>query len=101
MEKIFKKERFVQTLSRTFPVPITKPASVLPIPVANCPNAPALQVWESVPSKTCLQAHIIYMNNQNVIWRERKQTTALFAPLQVDNGLPEQEQCDKHLYNLD
>lgn len=33
-----------QTFSNILPVPKTKPASVLPIPVANWPNAPALQV---------------------------------------------------------
>jgi len=33
-------------------VPNTKPASVFPIPVANWPNAPAVQVCESVPNKT-------------------------------------------------
>lgn len=41
-----------QTLSKSFPVPNTKPASVFPIPVANWPKAPAVHVWESVPSKT-------------------------------------------------
>lgn len=33
-------------------MPNTKPASVFPIPVANWPNAPAVQVCESVPNKT-------------------------------------------------
>ena len=40
------------TLSHSLPVPMTKPASVLPMPVANSPNAPAVQVWLSVPSST-------------------------------------------------
>ena len=40
------------TFTSNFPVPRTKPASVLPMPVANCPNAPAMQVCESVPNKT-------------------------------------------------
>ena len=34
------------------PVPITKPASVLPMPVANWLNAPAMHVCESVPNNT-------------------------------------------------
>ena len=38
------------TLSQVFPVPMVNAASVLPTPVANCPKAPAVQVWESVPS---------------------------------------------------
>lgn len=42
----------IVTFSRSFPVPKTKPASVFPIPVANWPKAPALHVWESVPTKT-------------------------------------------------
>ena len=40
------------TLMSSLPVPRMKPASVLPTPVANWPNAPALQVWESVPKRT-------------------------------------------------
>ena len=40
------------TLRSNFPVPITKPASVLPMPVANSLNAPAMQVCESVPKRT-------------------------------------------------
>ena len=40
------------TLSRSFPVPNTKPASMFPIPVANWPNAPAVHVCESVPKRT-------------------------------------------------
>ena len=40
------------TFSQSLPVPMTNPASVLPIPVANSPNAPAVQVWLSVPSST-------------------------------------------------
>ena len=43
----------LQTFNRLFPVPNTKPASVIPIPVANWPNAPAVHVWESVPKRTC------------------------------------------------
>lgn len=39
-------------LISNFPVPMTKDASVLPMPVANCPNAPALHVCESVPNNT-------------------------------------------------
>ena len=42
----------MRTLMSSFPVPRMKPASVLPTPVANCPNAPALQVCESVPNST-------------------------------------------------
>ena len=34
------------------PVPMTKPASVLPMPVANSLNAPAMHVCESVPKST-------------------------------------------------
>ncbi len=30
---------------------MTKPASVLPMPVANSSNAPAMQVCESVPNR--------------------------------------------------
>ena len=40
------------TLMRSLPVPRIKPASVFPMPVANWPNAPALQVCESVPKST-------------------------------------------------
>ncbi len=40
------------TLMSSLPVPITKPASVLPMPVANWLKAPAMQVWESVPKST-------------------------------------------------
>src|SRR6266480_3781574 len=40
------------TFTQVLPVPMTKPASVLPMPVANSPNAPAVQVWLSVPSST-------------------------------------------------
>ena len=40
------------TFNSNLPVPNTKPASVLPMPVANSPNAPAMHVCESVPSKT-------------------------------------------------
>ncbi len=36
----------------SLPVPMMKPASVLPTPVANWPNAPALHVCESVPNRT-------------------------------------------------
>ena len=39
------------TLMSNFPVPMTKPASVLPMPVANWLNAPAMQVCESVPKR--------------------------------------------------
>lgn len=39
-------------LINSLPVPMTKEASVFPIPVANCPNAPALHVCESVPNST-------------------------------------------------
>ena len=46
------------TLIRSFPVPKMKPASVLPMPVANCPKAPALQVCESVPNNTSPEGHI-------------------------------------------
>ena len=40
------------TLMSSLPVPTMNPASVLPMPVANWPKAPALQVWESVPNNT-------------------------------------------------
>lgn len=40
------------TLMSSLPVPRMNPASVLPTPVANWPNAPALQVWLSVPKST-------------------------------------------------
>ena len=40
------------TLIKSFPVPRMNPASVLPMPVANCPKAPALHVCESVPNNT-------------------------------------------------
>ena len=40
------------TLTSSLPVPMMKPASVLPMPVANSPNAPAMQVCESVPKST-------------------------------------------------
>ena len=40
------------TLTHSLPVPMTKPASVLPMPVANSPKAPAVQVWLSVPNST-------------------------------------------------
>ncbi len=40
------------TLSSNLPVPRTNPASVLPMPVANSLNAPAMQVCESVPNNT-------------------------------------------------
>ena len=33
-------------------MPMTNPASVLPMPVANWLKAPAMQVWESVPKST-------------------------------------------------
>ena len=36
----------------SLPVPRMNPASVLPTPLANCPKAPALQVWLSVPNST-------------------------------------------------
>src|ERR1039458_5073276 len=39
------------TLSSNLPVPMTNPASVLPMPVANSLNAPAMQVCESVPNR--------------------------------------------------
>lgn len=39
-------------LISSLPVPKTNEASVFPMPVANCPNAPALHVCESVPNKT-------------------------------------------------
>ena len=39
------------TLSQVLPVPRMNAASVLPTPVANWPNAPAVQVWLSVPSR--------------------------------------------------
>lgn len=42
----------LHTLISSLPVPRMKPASVLPMPVANCPNAPALHVCESVPKST-------------------------------------------------
>src|SRR5436305_6405421 len=40
------------TFTHSLPVPMMKPASVLPMPVANSPNAPAVQVWLSVPKRT-------------------------------------------------
>ena len=40
------------TLTSSLPVPITKPASVLPMPVANAPSAPCVHVCESVPKIT-------------------------------------------------
>ena len=40
------------TFTRSFPVPSTKAASVLPMPVANSLKAPAVQVCESVPKST-------------------------------------------------
>jgi len=40
------------TRSRIRPVPMTKAASVLPMPVANWLNAPAVHVCESVPTST-------------------------------------------------
>ena len=42
----------LHTLMSSLPVPRMKPASVLPMPVANCPKAPALHVCESVPNST-------------------------------------------------
>src|SRR2546430_17703750 len=39
------------TFSQVLPVPRTKAASVLPTPVANCPNAPAVQGGLSVASR--------------------------------------------------
>lgn len=39
----------------SLPVPMTKEASVFPIPVANCPKAPALHVCESVPNNTFIK----------------------------------------------
>ena len=33
-------------LGKIFPLPNTKPASVLPIPLANWPTAPAVHVWD-------------------------------------------------------
>ena len=45
------------TFTNNFPMPIINLASVFPIPLANCPNAPALQVWESVPNKTWNEAN--------------------------------------------
>ena len=39
------------TLSQVLPVPMVNAASVLPTPDANWPNAPAVQVWLSVPSR--------------------------------------------------
>jgi len=38
--------------TQSLPVPRMKPASVLPMPVANSPKAPAVQVWLSVPKRT-------------------------------------------------
>lgn len=38
------------TFSHVLPVPSVKAASVLPTPEANCPKAPAVQVWLSVPN---------------------------------------------------
>ena len=38
-------------------MPRMNPASVLPMPVANCPKAPALQVCESVPNNTSPAGH--------------------------------------------
>ena len=40
------------TFTQSFPVPRIKAASVFPIPVANSPKAPAVQVCESVPKRT-------------------------------------------------
>ena len=42
----------VGTFNHSLPVPIIKAASVLPIPVANSPKAPAVHVCESVPKST-------------------------------------------------
>src|SRR2546429_458705 len=39
------------TFSQVFPVPKVNAASVLPTPVANCPNAPAVPVWLSVAGR--------------------------------------------------
>lgn len=57
----------LHTLMRSLPVPRMKPASVFPMPVANWPKAPALQVWESVPNSTSpagqirMFAHLFYL----------------------------------------
>ncbi len=40
------------TFTQSLPIPMIRAASVLPIPVANSPNAPAVQVCESVPKST-------------------------------------------------
>ena len=44
-------------LISSLPVPKMKPASVLPMPEANWPKAPALQVCESVPKSTSPAGH--------------------------------------------
>ena len=51
MEDDFEGEQAL-TLMSNLPVPRMNPASVLPMPEANWPNAPALQVCESVPNIT-------------------------------------------------
>src|ERR1035438_2179739 len=54
-------------LSQIFPVPRIKAASVLPTPVANIPNAPDVQVCESVPNKTVPGTS--YPSSANAIWQ--------------------------------
>ncbi len=40
------------TFSQSLPVPSTNAPSVLPMPEANSPKAPWVQVWLSVPSSS-------------------------------------------------
>lgn len=55
------------TLSKIFSAPSTKPASILPIPNTNCPNAPAVHVWESVPTKTWRQIYKVKTVKENIL----------------------------------
>src|SRR3954469_15827629 len=55
------------TLSQVLPVPRVKAASVLPMPEANWPKAPAVQVWLSVPRR--ISPGRTWPSSGNALWQ--------------------------------
>ena len=61
-----------------------KPASVLPMPVANSPNAPAMHVCESVPNKHLAGPHVPFLGQGRVADTPAKVAGVL--PLELTPG---------------
>ena len=72
-------------------MPRMKPASVLPMPVANCPKAPALHVCESVPNKTSPGVHTA--GHQLLYMRSCREHLSATAPCHWEGAQPGSCRC--------